>query len=101
MCSGTCGGFISQRDASSDIPHVVFIPPGLYAAGLVVGFVLNWIAPRPIVSSSAVCGAYPGVRRHRAARERVLGLGAGRPDIARAALRDRAPRGALPRGQVW
>jgi protein-S-isoprenylcysteine O-methyltransferase Ste14 len=37
---------------SSDVPNVLILPPLLYGLGLAVGFVVQWIAPRPIVSSN-------------------------------------------------
>jgi protein-S-isoprenylcysteine O-methyltransferase Ste14 len=39
--------------SSSDNPHVLVLPPLLYGAALVAGFLLQWIAPRPILSSSS------------------------------------------------
>jgi protein-S-isoprenylcysteine O-methyltransferase Ste14 len=37
----------------SDVPNVVILPPLLYGLALAVGFLVQWIAPRPIVSSNA------------------------------------------------
>jgi protein-S-isoprenylcysteine O-methyltransferase Ste14 len=39
--------------SSSDVPNVLILPPLLYGVALAVGFLLHWIAPRPIVSSNA------------------------------------------------
>lgn len=36
-----------------DIPNVLIFPPLLYAVALAVGFLLHWIAPRPIVQTNA------------------------------------------------
>jgi protein-S-isoprenylcysteine O-methyltransferase Ste14 len=38
---------------SSDVANVVILPPLLYAIALAAGFLLQWIAPRPITSSNA------------------------------------------------
>jgi protein-S-isoprenylcysteine O-methyltransferase Ste14 len=37
---------------SSDVPNVLILPPLLYGLALAVGFLVQWIAPRPIVSSN-------------------------------------------------
>jgi protein-S-isoprenylcysteine O-methyltransferase Ste14 len=37
----------------SDVPNVLILPPLLYGLALAVGFLVQWLAPRPIVSSSA------------------------------------------------
>lgn len=42
-----------STDSSTDVPNVLILPPLLYGVALVVGFLLQWIAPRPIVSSNA------------------------------------------------
>ena len=39
--------------SSSDVPNVLILPPLLYGVALAVGFLLQWIAPRSIVSSNA------------------------------------------------
>jgi protein-S-isoprenylcysteine O-methyltransferase Ste14 len=41
------------RSTHSDSPNVLVLPPLLYAVALAVGFLLQWIAPRPIASSHA------------------------------------------------
>jgi protein-S-isoprenylcysteine O-methyltransferase Ste14 len=38
---------------SSDNPKVLILPPLLYGVALAAGFLLQWLAPRPILSSSA------------------------------------------------
>jgi len=38
---------------SSDVANVLILPPLLYAVALAVGFLLQWIAPRPITPSNA------------------------------------------------
>jgi protein-S-isoprenylcysteine O-methyltransferase Ste14 len=38
---------------SSDVANVLILPPLLYAIALAVGFLLQWLAPRPITSSNA------------------------------------------------
>jgi protein-S-isoprenylcysteine O-methyltransferase Ste14 len=37
----------------SDVPNVLILPPLLYGLALAVGFLVQWIAPRGIVSSNA------------------------------------------------
>jgi protein-S-isoprenylcysteine O-methyltransferase Ste14 len=37
----------------SDVPNVVILPPLLYVLALAVGFLVQWLAPRPIISSNA------------------------------------------------
>jgi protein-S-isoprenylcysteine O-methyltransferase Ste14 len=37
----------------SDVPNVLVLPPLLYGVALAAGFLLQWIAPRPILSSNA------------------------------------------------
>jgi protein-S-isoprenylcysteine O-methyltransferase Ste14 len=39
--------------SASDVPNVLIWPPLLYGVALGVGFLLQWIAPRPIASSNA------------------------------------------------
>jgi len=39
--------------SSPDSPNVIVLPPVLYAAGLAVGLLLHWVAPRRIFSSDA------------------------------------------------
>jgi protein-S-isoprenylcysteine O-methyltransferase Ste14 len=39
--------------SSSDVPNVLILPPLLYSLALAVGFLVQWLAPRPIVSSNA------------------------------------------------
>jgi protein-S-isoprenylcysteine O-methyltransferase Ste14 len=39
--------------SSSDVPNVLILPPLLYGLALAVGFLVHWITPRPIVSSTA------------------------------------------------
>lgn len=43
---------MTEPRSTSDVPNVLVLPPLLYAVALAVGFLLQWIAPRPIVSSS-------------------------------------------------
>jgi protein-S-isoprenylcysteine O-methyltransferase Ste14 len=38
---------------SPDVANVIILPPLLYAIALTVGFLLQWIVPRPITSSNA------------------------------------------------
>jgi protein-S-isoprenylcysteine O-methyltransferase Ste14 len=38
---------------SSDVPNVLILPPLLYGLALAAGFLVQWIAPHPIVSSNA------------------------------------------------
>ena len=38
---------------SSDVPNVLVLPPLLYGVALAVGFLLQWIDPRPVFSSNA------------------------------------------------
>jgi protein-S-isoprenylcysteine O-methyltransferase Ste14 len=44
---------LSSTQSSSDNPKVLILPPLLYGAALAAGFVLQWLAPRPILSSNA------------------------------------------------
>ena len=37
----------------TDRPNVLILPPLLYGTGLAVAFLLQWLAPHPIVSSNA------------------------------------------------
>jgi len=37
----------------SDTPNVLILPPLLYGVALAAGFLLQWIAPQPILSSNA------------------------------------------------
>jgi protein-S-isoprenylcysteine O-methyltransferase Ste14 len=37
----------------SDVPNVLILPPLLYGLALAVGFLVQWLASRPIVSSNA------------------------------------------------
>src|SRR5258705_8431902 len=39
--------------SSSDNPKVLILPPLLYGVALAAGFLLQWLAPRPILSSNA------------------------------------------------
>jgi protein-S-isoprenylcysteine O-methyltransferase Ste14 len=39
--------------SQSDVPDVLILPPLLYGIALAVGFVVQWIAPRPIMASNA------------------------------------------------
>ena len=39
--------------SSSDTPSVLILPPLLYGVALAAGFLLQWIAPHPILSSNA------------------------------------------------
>lgn len=39
--------------APDDKPNVLMLPPLLYAVGLAVGFLLQWVVPRPILATSA------------------------------------------------
>jgi protein-S-isoprenylcysteine O-methyltransferase Ste14 len=39
--------------STSDVPNVLVRPPLLYAVALALGFLFQWIAGRPIVSSNA------------------------------------------------
>jgi len=39
--------------SSSDNPKVLILPPLLYGVALAAGFLLQWLAPRPIISSNA------------------------------------------------
>ena len=43
----------SSTRSPSDIPNVLILPPLLYGVALAVGFLLQWIVPRPILSSNA------------------------------------------------
>jgi protein-S-isoprenylcysteine O-methyltransferase Ste14 len=36
--------------SASDHPNVVVLPPLLYGAGLAVGLLLHWLAPRPVLA---------------------------------------------------
>jgi len=38
-----------------DSPHVIVLPPLLYVVALGAGLLLNWAAPRPLLSSSLRC----------------------------------------------
>ena len=38
---------------SDDKPNVLILPPLLYAAGLALGFLLQWLAPHPILTTGA------------------------------------------------
>lgn len=40
-------------DSPRDAPNVVVLPPLLYGVALAVGFLLQWITPRALLSSSA------------------------------------------------
>ncbi|MGH7427558.1 MAG: methyltransferase family protein [Candidatus Methylomirabilaceae bacterium] len=42
-----------MADSASDTPNVLVLPPLLYAAGVAVGFLLQWLAPRPVLSTDA------------------------------------------------
>jgi protein-S-isoprenylcysteine O-methyltransferase Ste14 len=42
-----------STQSPSDVPNVLILPPLLYGLALAVGFLVQWIAPRPIVSSNA------------------------------------------------
>jgi len=44
---------VTQPSPPPEVPNVVILPPLLYAIALAVGFLLHWIAPRPILSSQA------------------------------------------------
>jgi protein-S-isoprenylcysteine O-methyltransferase Ste14 len=39
--------------SSSDNPQVLILPPLLYGVALAAGFLMQWLAPRPILSSTA------------------------------------------------
>jgi protein-S-isoprenylcysteine O-methyltransferase Ste14 len=39
--------------SASDNPKVLILPPLLYGVALAAGFLLQWLAPRPILSSNA------------------------------------------------
>jgi protein-S-isoprenylcysteine O-methyltransferase Ste14 len=39
--------------SSSDVPNVLVLPPLLYGVAIAIGFLSQWIVPRPILSSNA------------------------------------------------
>jgi protein-S-isoprenylcysteine O-methyltransferase Ste14 len=43
----------SATHPPSDVPNVLIFPPLLYGLALATGFLLQWIAPRPILPSNA------------------------------------------------
>ncbi len=44
---------MTQNTTRSDTPGVIALPPLLYGVTLGVGFLMQWIAPRPILTSNA------------------------------------------------
>ena len=44
---------MTESHSQSDTPHVLILPPLLYGVALAAGFLLQWIAPHPILSSNA------------------------------------------------
>jgi len=42
----------SSAHSSSDNPKVLILPPVLYGVALAAGFLMQWLAPRPILASS-------------------------------------------------
>ena len=42
-----------MTDSSTDKPNVIILPPLLFGLGIVTGFLLQWLAPRPIMASDA------------------------------------------------
>ena len=42
-----------STDSRSDRPNVLVLPPLLYGLGLAAGFLLQWVAPRAILTSGA------------------------------------------------
>jgi protein-S-isoprenylcysteine O-methyltransferase Ste14 len=42
-----------STQSPSDVPNVLILPPLLYVLALAVGFLVQWLAPRAIVSSNA------------------------------------------------
>src|SRR5881394_1331489 len=43
----------SSARSSSDNPQVLILPPLLYGVALAAGLLMQWLAPRPILSSNA------------------------------------------------
>ncbi len=41
----------ASTDSPSDHPNVLVLPPVIYGVGLAAGFLLQWVAPRAILSS--------------------------------------------------
>ena len=40
-----------STSSQSDVPNVLILPPLLYAIALAIGFLLQWLVPRPIMPS--------------------------------------------------